>query len=421
MYKTRWQYSIQLVCCFSMGILHFTSLGISTIFSIALCWLCSGVPSLAVSFESEASAPSPRVPLTWWRASKSWNLYTFWPWSAVEAAWLCSRHLTCAWWAGTSRQIPHWIDWPVSRNWWSLLYLFFGRPWRCKRAPDTQRPRVAPASTVVVRPHVGCMPQFILNSLSTFHHRFVVPALWILVHTKVIDETIMLRYTPSTNVMYSDHIKLVDTWQPFAPQIVERCVSAVSCFNCSVLEIILCQYSNTYLCWDFVLSITWSLNVQRTWLCNCLDSGRILGWLFLDLSSKDLQFGRLVVCSISSLHALFWCQCVTLSTHLAVPETTPSSPLLEHHVLHWPPQCADLHRLSDRITVSGTAAGFFLWRQAQVLIFPHITKCRRPLADLILGYHHLFRPSTLWIHCLCSGLDERSRLLSRWWPDSRHV
>ena len=153
--KTRWQYSIQLVCCFSMGILHSTSLGISTIFSIALCWLCSGVPSLAVSFESEASAPSPRVPLTWWRASKTWNLYTFWPWSAVEAAWLCSRHLTCAWWAGTSRPIPHsLIDWPVSRNWWSLLYLWsLVDPGAAARGHQTHNAHVLlPASTVDVRP-----------------------------------------------------------------------------------------------------------------------------------------------------------------------------------------------------------------------------------------------------------------------------
>ena len=423
MYNTRWQYSIQLVCFFSMWILHFTSLGISTIFSIALRWLCSGVPSLTVSFESEASAPSPRG--TWWGL-----FFQGLPCHGVHT--LSDPDLS-----SRPRDFAV-VTWPVrggralldqfrtglidrSRGTGGVFSTFLWYPLALQAGTKHTTP------TCCSRKHCRCeVPRRLhapihLELVVNLHHRFVVPALWILAHTMVSDETIMLRYTFSTDVMYSDHIQLANTWQQFAPQIVERCVSAVSCFSCSVSQIILCQHSNTYLCWDFVFSFTWSLNTQQTWLCSCLDSGRILGWLFFELSSKNLQFGLLVVCSISSVHALFWRQCVTLSTHLAVLETTPSSSLVEHHVLHLTPQCADLHRLSDRSTVSGNSAGFFPWRQAPVLIFPHISKCRRPLANLILGYHHLFRPSTLWILCLCSGLGERSRLLSRWWPDSRYV
>ena len=40
------------------------------------------------------------------------------------------------------------------------------------------------------------------------------------------------------------------------PQILHRCVSAVSCSSCSVSEITLRQHSNTHLYWDFVLLFT---------------------------------------------------------------------------------------------------------------------------------------------------------------------
>ena len=49
------------------------------------------------------------------------------------------------------------------------------------------------------------------------------------------------------------------------------------CFSCSVSPV----------------PFTCSLCAQQTWLWGCLDSGRILGSLFIELSSQDLQSGRL--------------------------------------------------------------------------------------------------------------------------------
>ena len=265
-----------------------------------------------------------------------------------------------------------------------------------------------------------------LELVINLHHRFVVPAPWILVHTTVSDTSLMLRCTPATAAMYSCHIQLAHAWQQLAPRILHRCVSAVSFIlpRTKVLtESAVLSRKSLFVSIQTRNSVgtlfTCSLHAQWTWLWSCLDSGRILGWLFIELSSQDLQSGRLF--DLVSTRTLLTSTCYSVNTSCCSWDNSIISCCRA--------SCAaltstDLHQWSD-VTENHGFWQFLLaplpWRHAPFLVFPRISRCKHPLVVLILGYHHLFRSSTLWIHCWCSGLDERLRLWSHWWWDSRYV
>ena len=250
-------------------------------------------------------------------------------------AWPCA-----SWSAGTSRPIPHClIDWPVSRNKWSFLYLCSSvDPGAAARGHQTHNAHVLlPASTVVVRPlwrrvflflHVGSCSHFILNSLKIF--------------------TIVLSFRRRESLF------------------TRRWVT--HCSWCDVL-----------------LPHLWCTPATSSWLTrdNSLLHRSFIGVFQLFPVSAVLSRRSLFVSiqTRNSVGALFSC-----SLHhwaCSEPDCGASSPVAERYVLHWPPTCADLHRWSDATENHG------FW---QLLMAP--LPCRQAP---FLRYHHLFRSSTLLI------------------------
>ena len=104
---------------------------------------------------------------------------------------------------------------------------------------------------------------------------------------------------------------------------------AVSCSSCSVSEITLRQHSNTHLYWDFVLLFT----ARSVYLIVKLSGLGTSSRLTCSLDCRRRICSLVVVLRSHQYTHSFDLNVLLLSTHLAVPGSTPSSPVAERYVL----------------------------------------------------------------------------------------